>query len=85
MSMDTERITWPIQRRDDFVRIVAFITLATFFIFIIFLLYVFAAGDVTCTEVRQVITAASNCAVAALPAEKYLHHRRAQIRLRGIS
>jgi len=36
---------------------------------------VFTAGDVTCTEVRQVITAASNGAVAALSAEKYLHHR----------
>jgi len=33
--MDTERLTWPIQRRDDFVRIVAFIILATVFIFII--------------------------------------------------
>jgi PAS domain S-box-containing protein len=33
--MDTERLTWPIQRRDDFVRIVAFITLATVFIFIV--------------------------------------------------
>ncbi len=36
---------------------------------------VFAAGDVTCTEVRQVVTAAANGAVAALSAEKYLHHR----------
>jgi thioredoxin reductase (NADPH) len=36
---------------------------------------VFAAGDVTCTEVRQVVTAVSNGAVAALSAEKYLHHR----------
>lgn len=37
---------------------------------------VFAAGDVTCTEVRQVIIAASNGCVAALSAEKYIHHRR---------
>lgn len=36
---------------------------------------VFAAGDVTCTEVRQVVTAVSNGCVAALSAEKYLHHR----------
>jgi len=36
---------------------------------------VFAAGDVTCTEVRQVVTAVANGAVAALSAEKYLHHR----------
>lgn len=36
---------------------------------------VFAAGDVTCTEVRQVVTAASNGCVAALSAEKYIHHR----------
>jgi thioredoxin reductase (NADPH) len=36
---------------------------------------VFAAGDVTCTEVRQVVTAVSNGAIAALSAEKYLHHR----------
>jgi len=36
---------------------------------------VFAAGDVTCTEVRQVVTAVSNGAVAALSAEKYIHHR----------
>ena len=36
---------------------------------------VFAAGDVTCTEVRQVVTAASNGCVAALSAEKYLTHR----------
>ena len=33
--MDTERLIWPVQRRDDFVRIFAYITLATFFIFII--------------------------------------------------
>ncbi len=36
---------------------------------------VFAAGDVTCTEVRQVVTAVSGGCVAALSAEKYLHHR----------
>jgi thioredoxin reductase (NADPH) len=36
---------------------------------------VFAAGDVSCTEIRQVVTAVSNGAVAALSAEKYLHHR----------
>ena len=36
---------------------------------------VFAAGDVTCTEVRQVVAAASDGAKAALSAEKYLHHR----------
>lgn len=36
---------------------------------------VFAAGDVTCTEVRQVVTAVANGAVAALSAEKYIHHR----------
>jgi thioredoxin reductase (NADPH) len=36
---------------------------------------VFTAGDVTCTEVRQVVTAVANGAVAALSAEKYLHHR----------
>lgn len=36
---------------------------------------VFAAGDVICTEVRQVVTAASNGCVAALSAEKYIHHR----------
>jgi thioredoxin reductase (NADPH) len=36
----------------------------------------FAAGDVTCTGVRQVVTAASNGAVAALSAEKYIHHKK---------
>jgi thioredoxin reductase (NADPH) len=36
---------------------------------------VFAAGDVICTEVRQVVTAAANGCVAALSAEKYIHHR----------
>ncbi len=36
---------------------------------------VFAAGDVTCTEVRQVVIAAANGCLAALSAEKYIHHR----------
>lgn len=36
---------------------------------------VFAAGDVICTEVRQVVTAAANGCLAALSAEKYIHHR----------
>ena len=36
---------------------------------------VFTAGDVTCTEIRQVVTAVANGAIAALSAEKYLHHR----------
>jgi len=37
---------------------------------------VFAAGDVICTEVRQVVIAASNGCIAALSAEMYLHHRK---------
>src|SRR5208283_3284061 len=37
---------------------------------------VFAAGDVTCTEVRQVIVAAANGCVAALSAEKYIFQRK---------
>jgi len=37
---------------------------------------VFAAGDVTCTEVRQVVIAAADGCVAALSADKYIHHRR---------
>lgn len=37
---------------------------------------VFAAGDVTCTEVRQVVIAASNGCIAALSAEKFIHHRK---------
>jgi thioredoxin reductase (NADPH) len=37
---------------------------------------VFAAGDVSCTEVRQVVVAAANGCVAALSAEKYVFHRR---------
>lgn len=36
---------------------------------------VFAAGDVTCTEVRQVVIAAANGCLAALSAEKFLHSR----------
>lgn len=36
---------------------------------------VFAAGDVTCTEVRQVVAAASNGCIAALSAERYITHR----------
>lgn len=36
---------------------------------------VFGAGDVSCTEVRQVVTAVADGCVAALSAEKYLHHR----------
>lgn len=37
---------------------------------------VFAAGDMTCTEVRQVVVAASNGCIAALSAEKYIFHRK---------
>jgi thioredoxin reductase (NADPH) len=37
---------------------------------------VFAAGDVTCTEVRQVIIAAAHGCIAALSAEKYITHRK---------
>lgn len=37
---------------------------------------VFAAGDVTCTEVRQVVIAASQGCIAALSAEKYLYKRK---------
>jgi PAS domain S-box-containing protein len=33
--VDTGRLTWPVQRRDDFIRIVSYIVLATAFIFII--------------------------------------------------
>jgi thioredoxin reductase (NADPH) len=36
---------------------------------------IFAAGDVTCTEVRQVVVAASQGCLAALAAEKYLYKR----------
>lgn len=37
---------------------------------------VFAAGDVTCTEVRQVIIAAAHGCIAALSAEKYITQRK---------
>jgi len=37
---------------------------------------VFAAGDVTCTEVRQVVIAASQGCIAALSADKYIGKRR---------
>lgn len=37
---------------------------------------VFAAGDVICAEVRQVVISASNGCIAALSAEKYIHHRK---------
>ncbi|MDP2167264.1 MAG: FAD-dependent oxidoreductase [Thermodesulfovibrionales bacterium] len=37
---------------------------------------VFAAGDVICTEVRQVVIAAANGCVAALSAEKFIFHRK---------
>ncbi|HXX56987.1 MAG TPA: FAD-dependent oxidoreductase [Thermodesulfovibrionales bacterium] len=37
---------------------------------------VFAAGDVICTEVRQVVIAASNGCIAALSAEQFIHHRK---------
>ena len=36
---------------------------------------VFAAGDVTCAEVRQVVIAAADGCLAALSAEKFIHHR----------
>ncbi len=36
---------------------------------------VFAAGDVTCTEVRQVVIAAAHGCIAALSAEKYITRR----------
>lgn len=37
---------------------------------------VFSAGDVTCTEVRQVIIAAAQGCAAALSAEKHVFHRK---------
>jgi thioredoxin reductase (NADPH) len=37
---------------------------------------VFAAGDVSCGEVRQVVVAASYGCIAALSAEKYIHQRK---------
>jgi thioredoxin reductase (NADPH) len=36
---------------------------------------VFAAGDMTCTEVRQVVVSAANGCIAALSAERYISHR----------
>jgi thioredoxin reductase (NADPH) len=36
---------------------------------------VFAAGDVTCTEVRQIVVSASNGCIAALSAERYITRR----------
>lgn len=37
---------------------------------------VFAAGDVICTEVRQVVIAAAQGCMAALSADKFIHHRK---------
>lgn len=37
---------------------------------------IFAAGDVTCTDIRQVVVAASQGCIAALSAEKYLYKRK---------
>jgi thioredoxin reductase (NADPH) len=37
---------------------------------------VFGAGDVTCTEVRQVVVAAAQGCISALSAEKYIFHRK---------
>jgi thioredoxin reductase (NADPH) len=37
---------------------------------------VFAAGDVTCTEVRQVVVAAANGCLAALAAERHIYNRK---------
>jgi thioredoxin reductase (NADPH) len=37
---------------------------------------VYAAGDVTCAEVRQVVISAAYGCIAALSAEKYIHHRK---------
>ncbi|MCI0469104.1 MAG: FAD-dependent oxidoreductase [Nitrospirae bacterium] len=37
---------------------------------------VFAAGDATCTEVRQVVIAAAQGCIAALSAEKHVFHRK---------
>ncbi len=37
---------------------------------------VFAAGDVVCTEVRQVVVAAAHGCIAALSAEKYIFNRK---------
>jgi thioredoxin reductase (NADPH) len=37
---------------------------------------VFAAGDVTCVEIRQVVVAAAKGCIAALSADKYVHGRK---------
>jgi thioredoxin reductase (NADPH) len=37
---------------------------------------VYAAGDVTCPDVRQVVLSAASGSVAALAAEKYIRHRK---------
>jgi thioredoxin reductase (NADPH) len=37
---------------------------------------IFAAGDVTCTPVRQVVVAASQGCIAALSVERYLYNRK---------
>jgi len=37
---------------------------------------VFSAGDVTCTEVRQIVIAAAEGCIAALSAEKFVRHRK---------
>ncbi len=37
---------------------------------------IFAAGDVTCGEVRQVVVAASYGCIAALSAERFIHNRK---------
>jgi thioredoxin reductase (NADPH) len=37
---------------------------------------VFAAGDVTCSEIRQVVVAASQGCIAALAAERHLYKRK---------
>lgn len=37
---------------------------------------VFSAGDVTCTEVRQIVIAAAEGCIAALSAEKHVRHRK---------
>jgi len=39
------------------------------------ILGVFAAGDMTCTEVRQIVVSAANGCIAALSAERYITHR----------
>lgn len=37
---------------------------------------VFAAGDVICTEIRQVVISSADGCIAALSAEKYIRHRK---------